>query len=202
MHTRIAAATSLAALGVLALAPLAQADDAVDVDAWIKANKEVIELVLDVDVDTCKGLDGLTYDESVRLADAEGIDLKALATKENADQILEYVDNAGITLDDIEKFLTNFCAGKVTPPPPSSEAPSKDDAPAKDDASETPSKDASAPPPGAKDDKSDAPKAEDPNGEMAHTGSDANPFLIGGIGLGAVSLGGGAYFLARKRGIL
>lgn len=192
MYTRIAAATSLAALGVLALAPLAQADDAVDVDAWIKANKDVIELVLDVDVDTCKGLDGLTYDESVRLADAEGIDLKALATKENADQILEYVDNAGITLDDIEKFLTNFCAGKVTPPPPSSQAPT----------SEAPSKDASEPPAGVKDDKSDAPKSEDPNGEMAHTGSDADPFLIGGIGLGVASLGGAAYFLARKRGML
>ena len=194
MYSRIAAATALGALGVLALAPMAQAED-VDVAAWLKANKDTIEFFLDVDVDTCKGLDGITYDESVRLADAEGIDLKELAKHTDPAEILDYVNEAGVTFADIDRFLTAFCAGEVEVPPPSSTPPG--------DPSDGPSAtDSSSPPAGAKDDKSDAPKSEDVNGEMANTGSDIDPFVVTGIGLGAVALGGGAYFLARKRGML
>lgn len=198
MYSRIAAATALGALGVLALAPMAQAEEDVDVAAWLKANKDTIEFFLDVDVDTCKGLEGITYDESVRLADAEGIDLKELAKHTDPAEILDYVNEAGVTFADIDRFLTAFCAGEVEVPPPSSTSPGSSE-----DPSAAPSDtDSSSPPAGAKDDKSDAPKSEDVNGEMANTGSDVNPFVITGIGLGGVAVGSAAYILARKRGML
>lgn len=185
MNRRIAA-LSLGVVGLLALAPTTQAAEGdVDVSAWLEANKETIEFFLDVDVDSCAGLDGITYEDSVRLADAEGIDLKELAKQTDPDKILEYVNDSGITLSDIDRFLTKFCERQNTPTAPGG-------------ATDTPS--AFEPPAGAKTDKpSPSVSDEDLNGKMADTGG-LSPWTPLGIGVGALALGSGGYYWARKAG--
>jgi hypothetical protein len=215
MKFRIAAA-SCAAAGVLALsAPVHAAEGDVDVSAWLKANKETVELFLGVDVDTCKGVDGLTYDQSLRLADAEGIDLKELAERTDPEAIMEYVNDAGITLADIDRFLDRFCAGEVVVPPPSTpgdgSASPTDGSTAPGDSStppdgsgdptdgSTPPQDGSSAAPGA----TESPKAGDDakDGSMADTGA-ASPLLPIGIGAASLGFGGAAVYFARRRGIL
>lgn len=211
MKIRMVAA-AVASLGALALAaPAHAAEGDVDVSAWIQANKDVIEVFLDVDVDSCKGLNQLDYAEAVALADLEGVDLEKLAKASSLDEILAYADRAGITLNDVERFLNRFCAGEVPIPSiPASDAPG--DAPG-DGA--TPSGDASAsagsgtasegPSSGAdpRETPSGAASAseEDPDGSLAHTGS-SSPLVPLGIGAGALGLGGGALYLARRRGVI
>lgn len=214
-------AAGIAAIGALAVSAPAYATegDDVDVSAWLKANKSTVELFLGVDVDTCKGVDGLTYDQSVRLADAEGIDLKELAKHTDPEAILEYVNDAGITLADIDRFLDRFCAGEVPVPPPtapdgSTDQPTYDpNAPGGSDADPNapgnPDGDSTAPdggseaPGGA--DGSTEPAAGDESptegskdGSMADTGSSVALPL--GIGAGALGLGAGAFYLARRFG--
>jgi len=208
MKFRIAAA-SFAAAGVLALAaPVQAAEGDVDVSAWLKANKETVELFLGVDVDTCKGVDGLTYDESLRLADAEGIDLKELAERTDPEAIMEYVNDAGITLADIDRFLDRFCAGEVVVPPPSgsTDGSTPPDGASDGSGSPTPGQDGSTPPSdgsSAPSDTTGSPKVEDgdKDGKMADTGA-TSPLLPIGIGAASIGFGGTAVYFARKRGIL
>jgi hypothetical protein len=205
MKLRIAAA-SFAAAGVLALAaPVQAAEGDVDVSAWLKANKETVELFLGVDVDTCKGVDGLTYDESLRLADAEGIDLKELAERTDPEAIMEYVNDAGITLADIDRFLDRFCAGEVVVPPPTdpTDGSTPPDGAGDGSGSPTPGQDGSTPPSDSPSGSTESPKAEDgdKDGKMADTGA-ASPLLPIGIGAASIGFGGTAVYFARKRGIL
>lgn len=218
MKIRMAAA-AVASLGALALAaPAHAAGSDVDVSAWIQANKDVIEVFLDVDVDSCKGLNQLDYAEAVALADLEGVDLEKLAKASSPDEILAYADRAGVTLNDVERFLNRFCEGKVAipsvPASPTADAPGDGSSDGSGDGA-TPSGDASAsagsgtaskgPSSGA--DSRETPSGaasaseEDPDGSLAHTGS-SSPLVPLGIGAGALGLGGGALYLARRRGVI
>jgi LPXTG-motif cell wall-anchored protein len=178
------------------------------VSAWIQANKDVIEVFLDVDVDSCKGLNQLDYAEAVALADLEGVDLEKLAKASSPDEILAYADRAGITLNDVERFLNRFCAGEVPiPSVPASETPGDDSATPSGDASASAGSGTASEGPSSGADPRETPSGaasaseEDPDGSLAHTGS-SSPLVPLGIGAGALGLGGGALYLARRRGVI
>jgi len=208
MKIRMVAA-AVASLGALALAaPAHAAEGDVDVSAWIQANKDVIEVFLDVDVDSCKGLNQLDYAEAVALADLEGVDLEKLAKASSPDEILAYADRAGVTLDDVERFLNRFCAGEVPiPSVPSPEAPGDDGATPSGDVSASAGSGTASEGPSSGADPRETPSGaasaseEDPDGSLAHTGS-SSPLVPLGIGAGALGLGGGALYLARRRGVI
>jgi hypothetical protein len=228
MKFRILAASAVA-VGALALAsPVQAAEGDVDVSAWLQANKDTVEVFLGVDVDTCKGVDGLTYDESLRLADAEGIDLKELAKHTDPEAIMEYVNDAGITLGDIDRFLNRFCAGEVPIPAPSAtqDGPDGSESPSSDPSTSPDASEGSSESPAASEGSSEAPAGsdespaasseapagsdespaasegakDDAKGSMAHTG--ASPLLPLGVGTTAVGLGAAAVWFARSRGII
>lgn len=221
LSTTVAAAAAVAAFAVPSQA--FAASDPVDVGQWLKDNKVAVEFWLDVDVDTCKGVDGLSYNQALVLADDYNINLKELAKRTSPEEIMEYVNDSGITLGDIDRFLAKFCAGEVEIPPatatPDDDADGPGTTPSEGDSTapgsgghdseggdDSASPSATAPGSSSGDDagaesSASAASSEDPEGSMAHTGA-SSPWLPLGIGAGALGVGSAAVVLARRRGVI
>lgn len=114
---RIAAITLAAGIALFPAASASANPDEPDIKAWIQEHEQTLEFFLNINVEECKGLDGITYSDAVRLGKANDIDLPELAKRTDPDEIMDYVLNSGVTMADVEAFLNAFCAGDVKPPP-------------------------------------------------------------------------------------
>ena len=100
--------------------------------------------------------------------------------------------------------VTTTNAKTATTPPPTEKATDKPtDKPSDKPTPDKPGKDEESPAPSVSgtptaDETASSTAAPAPEGSLAHTGADANPWLIGGAGL-LIAAGGGALFAARRR---
>lgn len=195
---------ALVASGVVAAFALgggvAHADATVDVQAWVQQHKAEIEFFAAVDIDNCEGLKGLSYEGAASMADARNIDLDSLVKKADADQILRYIHDHGITLKQLSSLVEDFCQGDIPVPPVVTDPP---ESPSPTDVAESPSTpESSAPvaePPSAVKPTPDA-TDEPVSGSLAKTGG-MSPWLP--IGGSAALIGSGLGLVAlKRRGVL
>lgn len=176
----------------IALAPsMASADTSVDIEAWAKQHKSEISFFVGVNVDECEGLKGLSYESAVDMADLRDIDLDALVKKTDADEILKYIDESGLTLGQLKLLIDDFCAGEIPVPPPVTDKPTPTVTPTGSSASPSVSPSTGAPV---------KPGVKGPDGSMAETGG-MSPWLPTGIAATLIGAGSGI-FLLRRKGVL
>lgn len=165
-----------------------------NVQAWAEKHADNIKLYLGVDVHQCKGLQGLTYEKAVDLAKAKHVDLDALVSKNDPDAMLRAVKDAGITFADLRGMLDAFCAS--TPAGPPAKDPGKSDEPhgkAPEHKPDSPGKS------GEEHGEHKAKGHEKKDDALAKTGSEVDPWLLGGASAMVVGSGAGLVALTRKR---
>lgn len=165
------------------------------VQAWAHEHKGAIDLFLGINVDQCKGLDGLTYEQAVDLAKAQHVDLNKLIDQADPGAMLKYVENSGITYAQLKAMLESFCNTPPKHPTTHPTHPSHPSTPAGNGNGNSGSHGKSGSAPHGKANGHD-------KEDLAHTGSEVNPWALGGGAAAFIGAGTGLTVLVRRKGLL